>query len=114
VTEAGLDRFQLLEVECPLALAATPPVADIGSALSITSWKGQAAAPCVIWLTSFDGTPLLFKLAYLVFDGQGNASLAGGIPSDPALHDRDIEFLALGIDQNGDIVFTNVAPLYIR
>jgi hypothetical protein len=114
VTEAAIDRFQLVQYDCPLMFDVAPSDAQLGSALDLTTWKGQVAAPAVLFLVDVNGVPFFRNIAAGVFDVEGDWVVQGQVPNNPSYQGLSINLLAIGFDERGKIVVTNSDRLTIH
>ena len=114
MTEGAIDAFSLVDTTCDMSLAAMPPVADLGDAVSLTTWKGKPGGPVIIVLTGVDGAPFTLVIAVGAFDGNGDFQLVGAVPNLPDLSGVEFEFVSYGTDVDDAVVQTNFATLSIQ
>jgi subtilisin family serine protease len=114
VTEAAIDRFKLTQYGCPLMFDVAPSDAQLGNSIALTTWKGKAAAPAVLFLVNVNGVPFFRNIAAGVFDPSGDWIIPGQIPNDPIYQGVTIDLLAIGFDEQGKIELTNSDRLTIH
>jgi subtilisin family serine protease len=114
VTEAALDRFKLVQYDCPLLFDVAPSDAALGSSIALTTWKGKPAAPAVLFLVTVNGVPLFRNIAAGLFDVDGDWIVPGQIPNNPIYQGLSIDLLAIGFDEEGKIEVTNSDRLTIH
>ena len=115
VTEAALDRFQIVTYDCPLLFDVSPDDATLNSPVKITTWKGVAFAPAALFVVDLNGTPLFLNIALGTFDASGDWVLNSSVPNDPVYQGLEIGMLAIGFPENGGKVqITSVDTLSIH
>jgi subtilisin family serine protease len=114
VTEGAIDRFKLVQYECPLLFDVTPSDAQLGNSIALTTWKGKPSAPAVLFLVDVNGVSFFRNIAGGVFDFDGNWIVPGQIPNNPIYQGLTIDLLAIGFDEEGEIEVTNSDRLSIH
>ncbi|HET6164563.1 MAG TPA: S8 family serine peptidase [Planctomycetota bacterium] len=115
VTEAALDRFQIVAYDCPLLFDVSPDDATLNAPVKITTWKGVVSAPAALFVVDLNGTPLFLNIALGTFNASGDWVLNATVPNNPAYQGLDIGMLAIGFPQDGGKVqITNVDTLSIH
>ena len=80
-----------------LHLSIAPFIVNPGDTINFDVSAGVPTAPVAVYVSQMGFAPVFFRVALGTFDAMGNWVVQGEAPTDPALDNVDITFVAYGI-----------------
>jgi len=88
-----------------LTLEADPAAPAGGATITFTTWMGGASAPCALFATDINGTPVFLLAVISTFDNTGVWRLSATVPA--GLTGNVITFETYGFDPTGKVDVSN-------